>query len=651
MATTSVDHIGPADRPATATTARATVVPARRGTRRQVLAGVAAVAAARLLPFGATAAEVTSATATACGCDEPPCFVRSFGKDPLTPGVVSGPIGVAFGPDGTAWVTDAVLHRVQGFGPDGTLRAVWGRKGSEPGQLLRPTGVAVSADGLVHVVDSGNARVQVFDAAGRYVGGWGGPGSEDGRFGIRERFDPPGPIGIAIGPDGTVHVADPLNHRVQSFSPAGRHLASLSAAGEAGAFRYPFGVALSPDGDTLYVADSGNGRVLALDPNGGLRGVVATRGDAAASLRVPSDVATDADGNVWVVDLLRRLVLVFRPDGTPVMILAVETEFRPHAIAVGPGGDVLVTDPSWRCVHRFAAASGQRLASWGSQRAGGLALPFAAAFAPDGASFYLSDTLNDRVLWHATDGTLLGTVGGGSGSGLGEFDAPLGVAVSVDGTLFVADSGNHRVQAFKAAGGFLRTWGSEGEGKRQFVRPGPIAVAPDGQRLWVGDDMGWVRDFRPIGTPLSAIRLRPSDSDSPWHPAGIAAAADGSLLVSDSTTDKILRLDASGRPVKVWGAPGTGDGKFWNVAGLAVATDGTVYAVDSMNHRVQCFDPRGRFLRAFGGLGGGEGEFAYPDGIALSPDGRHLLVVDTGNDRAQLFCLAGGVAGQPAREV
>lgn len=651
MATTSVDHIGPADRPATATTARATVVPARRGTRRQVLAGVAAVAAARLLPFGATAAEVTSATATACGCDEPPCFVRSFGKDPLTPGVVSGPIGVAFGPDGTAWVTDAVLHRVQGFGPDGTLRAVWGRKGSEPGQLLRPTGVAVSADGLVHVVDSGNARVQVFDAAGRYVGGWGGPGSEDGRFGIRERFDPPGPIGIAIGPDGTVHVADPLNHRVQSFSPAGRHLASLSAAGEAGAFRYPFGVALSPDGDTLYVADSGNGRVLALGLDGGMRSVVATRGDAAASLRVPSDVATDADGNVWVVDLLRRLVLVFRPDGTPVMILAVETEFRPHAIAVGPGGDVLVTDPSWRCVHRFAAASGQRLASWGSQRAGGLALPFAAAFAPDGASFYLSDTLNDRVLWHATDGTLLGTVGGGSGSGLGEFDAPLGVAVSVDGTLFVADSGNHRVQAFKAAGGFLRTWGSEGEGKRQFVRPGPIAVAPDGQRLWVGDDMGWVRDFRPIGTPLSAIRLRPSDSDSPWHPAGIAAAADGSLLVSDSTTDKILRLDASGRPVKVWGAPGAADGKFWNVAGLAVATDGTVYAVDSMNHRVQCFDPRGRFLRAFGGLGGGEEEFAYPDGIALSPDGRHLLVVDTGNDRAQLFCLAGGVAGQPAREV
>ena len=651
MATTSVDHIGPADRPATATTARATVVPARRGTRRQVLAGVAAVAAARLLPFGATAAEVASATATACGCDEPPCFVRSFGKDPLTPGVVSGPIGVAFGPDGTAWVTDAVLHRVQGFGPDGTLRAVWGRKGSEPGQLLQPTGVAVSADGLVHVVDSGNARVQVFDAAGRYVGGWGGPGSEDGRFGVGARFDPPGPVGIAIGPDGTVHVADPRNHRVQSFSPVGRHLASIGAAGEAGAFRYPFGVALSPDGDTLYVADSGNGRLLALDPDGGLRSVVATAGDAAASLRVPSDVATDADGNVWVVDLLRRLVLVFRPDGTPLMILAVETEFRPHAIAVGPGGDVLVTDPSWRCVHRFAAASGQRLASWGSQRAGGLALPFAAAFAPDGASFYLSDTLNDRVLWHATDGTLLGTVGGGSGSGLGEFDAPLGVGVSTDGTLFVADSGNHRVQAFDAAGGFLRTWGSEGEGKRQFVRPGPLAVAPDGRRLWVADATGRVQDFDPAGVPLGAFRLGGRGEGQAASLAGLAVAADGSLFVSDSTPEMILRLDTDGLPLAAWGSPGTGEGRFWNVAGLAVATDGTVYAVDSMNHRVQCFDPRGRFLRAFGGLGGGEGEFAYPDGIALSPDGRHLLVVDTGNDRAQLFCLADGVAGQPAREV
>ena len=75
-------------------------------------------------------------------------------------------------------------------------------------------------------------------------------------------------------------------------------------------------------------------------------------------------------------------------------------------------------------------------------------------------------------------GTFLLTWGVRSGTGNGQFNIPEGVATDESGNVYVADTGNQRIQKFDADGNFLTTWGSEGSGNGQFE--GPVGVATDG---------------------------------------------------------------------------------------------------------------------------------------------------------------------------
>src|SRR5438552_8179000 len=60
---------------------------------------------------------------------------------------------------------------------------------------------------------------------------------------------------------------------------------------------------------------------------------------------------------------------------------------------------------------------------------------------------------------------------GSAGSGNGQFNAPWGVAVDAAGNVYVADTGNNRIQKFTGTGGFLTAWGSAGSGNGQFNVP------------------------------------------------------------------------------------------------------------------------------------------------------------------------------------
>ncbi|HNT36741.1 MAG TPA: hypothetical protein PKH07_17265, partial [bacterium] len=73
---------------------------------------------------------------------------------------------------------------------------------------------------------------------------------------------------------------------------------------------------------------------------------------------------------------------------------------------------------------------------------------------------------------------------GGAGSGDGQMNLPRGLALSPDGNLYVADSRNHRIQAFDSSGKFLFQWGTAGDGNSQFNEPSDVALASDGS-VWV----------------------------------------------------------------------------------------------------------------------------------------------------------------------
>ena len=257
------------------------------------------------------------------------------------------------------------------------------------------------------------------------------------------------------------------------------------------------------------------------------------------------------------------------------------------------------------------------------------------AVGPDG-SVYVADRGNNRVQKFTADGAFL-LAWGTAGAAAGSFSSPSAVAVGPDGTVFVTDSSNNRVQRFDANGGFISEWGSQGPGNGQFSTPTGIAVGPDGS-VYVGDQgNNRVEHFLADGTFLN---LFTSGAGGFSQGTGVAAGPDGSVYVGDSGGTHIERFDSNGVFQNSWGSNGTGDGQFRNPQGVAASAAG-VYVADAAQNRVQKFSSTGTFLDSFDGPGSGDAQFASPTGIAISNTGA-IYVVHITPGRVARYSESGG---------
>ncbi len=205
-----------------------------------------------------------------------------------TPGTASGefynPFGITVDPNGNVYVVDTTNDRLQKFDRHGTYLGQWGILGDGDGEFRAAMDVAADAEGNVYVTDCLNARVQKFDSAGNFLGWWGKDtdgyigwhdpgggamstdGSEPGAF--------LGPVGIAVGPLGSVYVVDAGNTRIQKCSPDGRTLSVFGSYGsDPGQFNDPYGIDVDALGN-VYVVDTDNSRVQKFAPAGQVNGVV-----------------------------------------------------------------------------------------------------------------------------------------------------------------------------------------------------------------------------------------------------------------------------------------------------------------------------------------------------------------------------------------
>jgi RHS repeat-associated protein len=348
---------------------------------------------------------------------------------------------------GLVITTVAGIHGAPGYNGDSTtanpLQATLAK-------LSGPFGVAVSSDGSLYIADKDNHRVRRVGPDGTIttVAGNGNPPGSSGDGGPATDAKLNGPYGVAVGPDGSLYIADTLNGRVRRVAPGPDGTIATGtittfagttpgpAAGDGGPataakLLNPQGVAMGPDG-SLYIADSGNNRVRRVGPDGIITtfagtGINTFGGDggpaAAAKLYEPLGVAVGPDGSVYIADSSNNRVRRVGRDGIITTIVGnnmpnfsgdggpatVAQLFNPRGIAVGPDGSLYIADAGNHYVRRVgpdgiittvAGIGGYTTSGFsgdgGPAANAKLSYPSGVALSPDG-SLYIADYFNACV--------------------------------------------------------------------------------------------------------------------------------------------------------------------------------------------------------------------------------------------------------------
>ena len=297
------------------------------------------------------------------------------------------------------------------------------------GRLVGVASLVVSAAGCEPAPLSPNGVVGVF----------GGVGLGGGEFSY--------PRAITAGPDGTIYVVD-KSARVQRFSPDGTfELAWRMPEKQAGK---PVGLTVHPDG-RVFVADTHYHRVVIYDRDGHLLDQFGEPGNGDGQFQLPTDVAIDAEGFVYVSEYngndritkwsanLQFVAQVSPPD------IAGQPLNRPAGIDIDAEQTLWVADA---CNHRVVRLSlnGDVLAVFGEMgtEPGQLRYPYDITVTPEG-ELLVCEYGNSRLQWFDKQGRSL-AVWGGPGREIGQLWCPWGAIVGANGRVYVVDSLNSRIQ-------------------------------------------------------------------------------------------------------------------------------------------------------------------------------------------------------------
>ncbi|WP_052476208.1 6-bladed beta-propeller [Cohnella kolymensis] len=278
------------------------------------------------------------------------------------------------------------------------------------------------------------------------------------------------------------------------------------------------------------------------------------------------------------------------------------------------------TSPTWVSFGNFGSGNGQ------FDHPRGIAVD-------SSLNIYVADTGNNRIQKFASDGTYV-TSFGTSGSGNGQFNSPSDVELDYEGNIYVADTGNNRIQKFDKNGNYLLTFGPDSvvgplNSPRGIALSAGLYVADTGNnRLIVFQDNGDV--YLLIPGPF-------------LFPFGVVLNF-GIPFVADTANQRIVNSDVTW----VWGRGGSGNGEFNSPQGIA-AQAGNIYVADTLNNRIQEFDGSSNFIQAWGSKGAGKEQFDEPSGVAVDQY-ENIYVADTWNNRIQII-MRNSSASIPASNV
>ena len=230
--------------------------------------------------------------------------------------------------------------------------------------------------------------------------------------------------------------------------------------------RKPYGVTADKRG-RIFVADTELKIVFMIDPKAKV--VEKREGNSRAPLAMPVGVAVDSDDRLFVSDAALHSVICFSPSGSVIAHFGTTELGRPGGIAID------------------------------QQR----------------KRLYVADARESRIAVFDTASFKFLTYFGGPGKpgqrDKGRFLFPTNVAVDRQGNIYVADTGNYRVQILDPAGKFIRAFGAQGDAPGEFIRPKGIAVDSQGH-IYVADaEFNNFQIFTPEGQPLLAVGMLGSE--------------------------------------------------------------------------------------------------------------------------------------------
>lgn len=325
----------------------------------------------------------------------------------------------------------ATVGTLAGSGTSGYLNGV-----GAGANLASPAGIVVSSGGLIYFTDGATSRIRSVTTSGatpgkvELVSGTWGPGYNEGASGV-SLFS--WPQGVTMGPGGVLYIVDSNNNRVRQVTAAGvasfiagNTAGNVEGAGTTARFNVPRGIVYSPTANRIYIADSQNNRIREVTTDG--TGTVTpfagqTSGGwvegngIAAKFNNPQGMAVDGSGNLYVADTKNHRIRKITPAGV------------------------------------VSTVAGNSTAGWIDANGASARFnnPMGVAVDTNGI-LYVADTDNHRIRKIATNGDVTtiagdGTTGWAEGAAASaRFAGPVGIAVSTDGRLYVADTANHRIR-------------------------------------------------------------------------------------------------------------------------------------------------------------------------------------------------------------
>ncbi|CAF2697913.1 unnamed protein product [Rotaria sp. Silwood2] len=623
-------------------------------------------------------------------------------------------VGAAFTQIGTSYdifldsqyniyVSEYDNHRItlwsNGNTTAGRLVAGGNGAGSTADKLNGPWGIYVDASNTIYIVDRSNHRVQRWLFGASFGDTVAGSTSDAGPW----SYQLSSPTTITMDIYGYIYIMDYSNTRVQKWWPGASYGSTVASA----ALGNAYGLALDLLGD-IVVADTSNSRVvkfslvclatttttaapatqpiIPLCPTAAWNqsfsigaGATSAPGNTATLINSPYDIAFDGYDNMYVADFNNNRIQKF-PYGSFVgstvagfTLTAGSTRaqlYYPTAIAVSPNGTMFIVDH-----YNFRVLKWQDEDPLGYVVAGGRGLGStydklgycAGIFVDEHYNVYVSDNSNNRVtIWYAGNTTAGVLVAGGNGVGstADKLNGPWGVYVDVNGSIYIADRNNHRVQLWIAGGNagitVAGTTGSVGTWSYQLSSPTAVTLDQYGNLYVLDQGNNRVQKWFPGATYGTTVISATMSS-----PYGMRIDRFGNMFITDTGYHRVLSFTLicpSSTTTTI--APPTQttvplcstaswNSSFTTIAG-AISNPGStstlfsspydmtfdgyqnMYVADNNNHRIQRLPAGSNIGQTVAGIaftsGSGLSELSYPTAISVAPNGV-MYILDSNNYR------------------